>query len=184
MKNVRFAIILCAVLMIAAPAMALEVEVSGHYFVQSYNNSNENLDKDDATNDFGSMELMVKPVFKINDNITLTTQFTALQDHVWGDDANPKATVFPFPVGSGGTDQIDPTNNFDWKAAYMTIKSPIGGFIVGRYIDTPWGIGFGDSTGSHDTAGSNSRHKDRLMWVIPIGDFISGCGLSAQRRER
>ncbi len=174
MKKIRFMVAICAVLMIAAPAMALEIDVTGFYFVQTYNNSNENLDKDDATNDFGTMELMVKPVFKINDNITLTTQFTALQDHVWGDDANPKATVFPFPVGSGGTDQIDPANNFDWKAAYMTIKSPIGGFIVGRYIDTPWGTGFGDSTASHDTTGTNSLQKDRVMWVIPLGDFISG----------
>ena len=102
------------------------------------------------------MEFMVKPVFKINDNITLTTQFTALQDHVWGDDANPKDHEHSFPVSSGGEDSIDPANNFDWKAAYMTIKSPIGGFIVGRYIDTPWGIGFGDSTASHDTPGATA----------------------------
>jgi hypothetical protein len=170
MKNVRFIVAICAALMIAAPAMALEVEISGHYFVESYNNSNENLDKDDASNDFGSMELMVKPVFKINENITLTTQFTALEEHVWGDDANPKNTTFTWPLPNG-TAGIDPTNNFDWKAAYMTIKSPIGGFIVGRYIDTPWGLGLGDSTASH---GSNSQHKDRIMWVIPVGDFISG----------
>ena len=41
------------------------------------------------------MELMVKPVFKINDNITLTTQFTALQDHVWGETPMPKVTNSP-----------------------------------------------------------------------------------------
>ena len=75
MKKIRFMVAICAVLMIAAPAMALEVDVTGFYFVQTYNNSNENLDKDDATNDFGAMELMVKPVFKINDNITLTPYF-------------------------------------------------------------------------------------------------------------
>lgn len=174
MKRIRLLVALCAVSIIAAPAMALEVDVSGHYFVQTYNNSNESLSATDATNDFGTMELKVTPVFKVNDNVTITTQFTALQDHVWGDDANPKLTTFPFPVGTGGTEEIDPSNNFDWKAAYMTIKTPIGGFIVGRYIDTPWGLAFGDSTGSHDTAGSNSRHKDRIMWVIPTGDFISG----------
>ena len=84
MKKVSLLIALCAALMIAAPALALEVEISGHYFVETYNHSNENLDKDDATNDYGSMEFMAKPVFKINDNITLTTQFTALESHVWG----------------------------------------------------------------------------------------------------
>ena len=67
--------------------------------------------------------------------------------------------------------KIDNNENFDWKAAYMTIKTSIGGFIVGRYIDTPWGTGLGDSTASH---GSNNRHKDRIMWVVPVGDFISG----------
>ena len=89
MKNVRLIVAICAALMIAAPAMALEVEVSGHYFIEAFNNSNENLRPDDGTDDYGTMEFMLKPVFKINDNITLTTQFTALQDHVWGDDAIP-----------------------------------------------------------------------------------------------
>ena len=34
MKKIRFMVAICAALMIAAPAMALEVEVSGHYFVE------------------------------------------------------------------------------------------------------------------------------------------------------
>jgi hypothetical protein len=34
MKNVRLIVAICAALMIAAPAMALEVEVSGHYFIE------------------------------------------------------------------------------------------------------------------------------------------------------
>jgi hypothetical protein len=171
MKNVRLIVAICAALMIAAPAMALEVEVSGHYFIEAFNNSNENLRPDDGTDDYGTMEFMAKPVFKINDNITLTTQFTALQDHVWGDDTLAEYSTFPFPVADGGTPQVDNSSNFDWKAAYLTIKTPIGGFIVGRYIDTPWGTTIGDSTASH---GSNSLHKDRIMWVVPVGNFISG----------
>ena len=117
------------------------------------------------------MEFMAKPVFKINDNITLTTQFTALQDHVWGE---PTSEIYSQPPARGqpaSPPKWTITKDFDWKAAYMTIKTPIGGFIVGRYIDTPWGTGLGDSTASH---GSNSRHKDRVMWVVPVGDFISG----------
>ncbi len=77
MKNVRLMIALFAALMIAAPAMALEVEVSGHYFVEHFNHSNSTLNKDEATDDYSTMEFMAKPVFNINDNITLTTQFTA-----------------------------------------------------------------------------------------------------------
>ena len=65
MKKIRCMVAICAALMIAAPAMALELDVSGHYFVEAYNNSNETLSKDDASNDFGSMELMLKPVLKI-----------------------------------------------------------------------------------------------------------------------
>jgi hypothetical protein len=189
MKNIRFIVAICAALMIAAPAMALEVEVSGHYFVEGYNHSNEELKDTDATNDYLSMEFMAKPVFKVNDNITITTQFTALQDHVWGDNADSKAVNESLPISDSngnfittgerddngflvtGAPEVDSSNNIDWKAAYMTIKTPIGGFIVGRYIDTPWGLGLGDSTASH---GSNSLHKDRIMWVIPVGDFISG----------
>ncbi len=169
MKKIRFMVTICAALMIAAPAMALEVEVSGHYFVEHFNHSNPNLNKDEASDDYSTMEFMAKPVFKINDNITLTTQFTALQDHVWGTDASgpPSDEAANNPLAP----KMDNTENLDWKAAYMTIKTSIGGFIVGRYIDTPWGTGLGDSTASH---GSNSRHKDRVMWVVPTGDFISG----------
>jgi hypothetical protein len=194
MKNFRLIAAICAALLIAAPAMALEVEISGHYFLETFNHSNQLLNKtfidrndsanyelgvgyptkETSRNEYGSMELMIKPVFKINDNITLTTQFTALEDHVWGDDAKSKLNEDdPFAP------DIDDSNNIDWKAAYMTIKTSIGGFIIGRYIDTPWGgIGLGDSTASH---GSNDRHKDRIMWVVPTGDFISG--LVAQRNN-
>ncbi len=169
MKKIRFMVAICAALMIAAPAMALEVEVSGHYFVEHFNHSNPTLTKDETSDDYSTMEFMAKPVFKINDNITLTTQFTALQDHVWGTDASgpPSDEAVSNPLAL----KQDNVENFDWKAAYMTIKTSIGGFIVGRYIDTPWGTGLGDSTASH---GSNSRHKDRVMWVVPVGDFISG----------
>lgn len=178
MKKVSLLIALCAALMIAVPAMALEVEVSGHYFIEAFNNSNELLNKyfvdtDDgfttketSRNEYASMEFMAKPVFKINDNITLTTQFTALQDHTVGNDASAPSNVVD-PLAP----KMDNSENFDWKAAYLTIKTPIGGFILGRYIDTPWGTPLGDSTASH---GSNSRHKDRIMWVVPTGDFISG----------
>ena len=158
MKKFRLLVAVCAALMIAAPAMALEFEFSGHYFIEHFNHSNPNLDPNESSDDYSTMELMAKPVFKINDNITLTTQFTALQDHVWGDDA----------INSSLDDDYE---NFEWKAAYMTIKSPIGGFVIGRYIDTPWGLPLGDTTASH---GSNSFHKDRIMWIIPTGDWISG----------
>ena len=141
MKNFRLVVAICAALMIAAPAMALEVEVSGHYFVDTYNHSNQTLNKDEASNDYASMEFMAKPVFKVNDNITLTTQFTALQDHVWGTDASGQ-----YESDNPLAPKMDNTENLDWKAAYMTIKTPIGGFILGRYIDTPWGTGLGDVT--------------------------------------
>ncbi len=168
MKKIRFMVAICAALMIAAPAMALEVEVSGHYFIEYFNNSNPNFKDSDATDDYLTMEFMAKPVFKVNDNITLTTQFTALQDHVWGTNASgPDDEAASNPL----VPEMDNNENFDWKAAYLTIKTPIGGFIAGRYIDSAWGTGLGDTTASH---GSNNFHKDRLMYVVPVGDFISG----------
>jgi hypothetical protein len=184
MKKVSLLIALCAALMIAVPTMALEVEISGHYFVETFNNSNETLNDSDATNDYGRMEFMAKPVFKINDNITLTTQFTALQGHTWGQPEGNSVNYNDHTLTSDFENwdlypyRTDDPNNFEWKAAYMTIKTPIGGFVIGRYIDTPWGTGLGDSTASH---GKNNYAKDRFMWVLPVGDFISG--LVAQRND-
>lgn len=168
MKKVVWAVAMCCTLFLAAvPAMAVELEVSGHYFLEHYSHSNETLRKDDATNDYSSMELMVKPVLTINENITLTGQFTALEDHVWGTDASGQS--------DGGTvlaPKMDNKDNFDWKAAYMTVKTPIGGFVAGRFIDTPWGCtGLGDTTAAH---GNNDYHKDRIMYILPIGNTISG----------
>ena len=174
MRCIRLMIAACTILLLSTPALALDMEISGHYFVEHYNHSNETLSDSDASDDYTAMEFMAKPVFKINENITLTTQFTALQDHVWGTRANAPSDSDNILLPENDNDE-----NFDWKAAYMTIKTPIGGFIVGRFIDTPWGgIGLGDSTASH---GSNSRHKDRVMYILPIGNFISG--LVAQKNE-
>ncbi|PIE68219.1 MAG: hypothetical protein CSA23_00015 [Deltaproteobacteria bacterium] len=184
MKKVRLIVVICAMLMTAAPVVALEVEISGHYFVETFNNSNQTLSDTDATNDYGRMEFMAEPVFKINDNISLTTQFTALQGHVWGQpegnsvNYNDHTLTSDFEAWDIYPYRTDNPSNLEWKAAYMTLKTSIGGFIIGRYIDTPWGTGLGDNTLSH---GKNNYGKDRIMWVVPTGDFISG--LVLQRND-
>jgi hypothetical protein len=54
---------------------------------------------------------------------------------------------------------VDHDDNIDWDTAYATIKTKVGGFLVGRQWNSQWGcFGIGDSTGP----------VDRILYVLPI----------------
>jgi len=132
---------------LAAPALALDagsLSFSGEYRARGFSHSAINLDKDDATSSYYDMRLRVKTVYKVTDNISLTTRFDAL-DKVWGDDDEDGSDI----------------ENIDFDAAYMTIKTPIGGFVVGRYPTTKFGTGLADS----------ADNKDRIIYVLPIENW-------------
>ena len=133
--------------LLAAPALALDagnLSFSGEYRARGFSHSAINLDEDDATSAYYDMRLRVKTVYKVTDNISLTTRFDAL-DKVWGDDDEDGSDI----------------ENIDFDAAYLTIKTPVGGFLVGRYPTTKFGTGLADS----------SDNKDRIIYVLPIENW-------------
>jgi hypothetical protein len=77
------------------------------------------------------MSFRLQTVFKASDILSVTARFDALDDHVWG-----KAET---AVDSGGA------GNVDFHRAYMTIKAPVGKFIIGRAGTGYWGTTFVDS---------------------------------------
>jgi hypothetical protein len=96
------------------------------------------------------MELDMYLKFKFSDNVSLITSFTALERR-WGDNLDEDSAL------SGSKSVIGDPSNFAWREAFMIVKTKIGGFVIGRMPDGPWGTDFGDTTDS----------ADRFNWVLP-----------------
>jgi hypothetical protein len=148
----KFALIglaLCVAFVMAAPAMALDVDFSGFYRVRGfcvhdyetfgYNDiwGNEHAD------DHFDMLLDVNIVFKVHPKLKLVTNFTAL-DKIWG----------TMDVGPG---MKEDTRNIDWNQAYMEFVTSLGMFRVGRM-----------SGGQYQHAFLNTgTDVDRIMYILP-----------------
>ncbi len=142
--------------LIAAPAMAFETVFKGFYEAWGVSHKTQNLTPDkpgtdpSATNSYFEQKLDTNVIFKITDNTTLVTRFKALQER-WGTNE----------YDALGTSAYSSGKNFNWEEAFMVIKTKIGGFVIGRMPDGPWGTDFHDTT---DPA-------DRFNWVVPIDNW-------------
>lgn len=160
---------LCLVLV--APAMALDLDFSGEYRTRGYYIDKADMGQingNEIDKSYMDMRFRLQTIFKVNENISVTTRFDALDNKVWGD-------KFPAYKSSNalwnGTSTApaytydntpDSQANVDFDRAYATIKTPIGGFLFGRMKDSSWGTSFGDSEGD----------GDRLVYVVPIKNWI------------
>jgi len=142
-KFTSMAIAFIIAIMFTAPAMAIQADFSGYYRLRGWNFKYvEMRDAKDkaASESYMRMRLRVQPKFTVSENLSLTTRFDAFDNAVFGD-----------YVDKNGV-------NVDFERAYITAKTPIGGFLVGRMSGGAWGTIFGDL---EDDA-------DRLIYVVPI----------------
>ena len=179
-KIIITAIAVSFVFILAMPAMALEFELDGHYYVEGVYNEHPDL-RDNHQNDYLAMELRLKPKFKFSDNLKLITRFDALGRR-WGSDDNSNsssttvAIYAPHPLGPPNLpvivgyktvtsvdddDEFKDDANIDWDWAYLQLKTSIGMFLVGRKNGGTWGTSFSDSASS----------EDRLTWIVPINNL-------------
>ncbi|MCP4623555.1 MAG: hypothetical protein GY850_08495, partial [bacterium] len=133
-------------LVFVAPATASEADVkfSGEYCVAGASNSSPILYEDDATDSFMSMRLIVDTDFILSDDLKLSTEFTAL-DKIWENE------VRDFNTDTAG-------ENIQFNRAFMTIKTDIGLFRIGRQVGGAWGTSFAD----------DDADADRLEYIVPI----------------
>jgi len=132
----------CLAFALAAPAMAVDADFSGSYYVRGSYVSHWNLDDKSASNAYMDMRFRLQTVFKVNDILSVTTRFDALDDKVWGD-----------------SDEYG--EDIDFDRAYMTIKAPIGTFAIGRMKAKVWGTSFLDS----------ETEADRIKYVKKIDNL-------------
>ena len=155
----RLLIGLLAVGLIAAfsmPALALDVKVTGEYFVAGYWESNRALaNQDETAQRYYAQRLRVDPVFQIADGLRLVTRFEALE-RVWGQD----------PIGStitaSNARNTAEEQNISWRRAYLSARILGGTLDVGYMAGGPFGTEFLDY--ENDVA--------RIKYTYVKGPFI------------
>ena len=144
-KFTIMALALCLTVVMAAPVMAADVNFTGDYTVRGFYTSHLDLRDTSASNAYMNMCFSLQTVFKASDILSVTTRFDALEDHVWGttDDSS----------GEEG--------NINFNRVYMTIKAPVGKFVIGRMLGGPLGNEFVDF----------EYEADRIKFIKKIDAF-------------
>lgn len=172
MKKYWISAALVTVMMLTAPAWAIQADFTGEYRAEgTYNEHLSLMDDDDTSSDaYMGMRLRLKSLFTISDNVSLTARITGLHKR-WGDDPDNSATSDSESLsGTASADYplirttttVDNEENIllDW--AYMTVKTGLGGFLVGRQKGNVWGLDFAETEGP----------RDRVTYVLPIQNTI------------
>jgi hypothetical protein len=106
-----------------------------------------------------NMRFRLQTVFKVSDILSVTTRLDALDNKVWGDTDN-----------ASGANKIlndsDDYTDIDFDRAYMTIKSGIGTFNLGRMAASAWGTSFLDSVTEKDRIKWNKTFDNLTLWLI------------------
>ncbi len=171
MKRFTFvAVTLCLAFMMAVPAMAVEVDISGTYRARGIAVQDQTMRSNTGSTDASmDMRLRVQTVFKVSDDLKVTVRFDAL-DKQWGTSDSVSATTTNATVtavgGVGHTHTATTAqtfgNNIDFDRAYMTFNTGIGKFDIGRMAGGTWA---GDV---FDTA----YDSDRIKFTTKLGDLI------------
>jgi hypothetical protein len=124
-------------------AHAVDVKVSGEYYVAGMYLNKTSLSADAQTNPstaFYYQRLRVRTDFVVSQGLTLITRFDALE-RVWGGQRSAPGTT----LATGSAETLAEKQNiaFDW--AYIDYVSPIGTFDIGMMNDGETGTIFGNS---------------------------------------
>lgn len=155
---------LSLVLAFAMPAAAVDVKVSGEFYVAGYYDDNGDLmDEEAGTNGSSSawynQRLRLQTEFKINPAVTLVTRFDAMEGY-WD------APEGPTEYAAGRDD-----DNIDFDRAYLVINSKYGKFEIGHKAGGAWGTWFADT----------ETDVPRMQWTKMISGWIVGAILEKAR---
>jgi len=144
MKKVWLVLLSLGLIMaFSASAFAVDVKVSGEYYVAGLYLDKTSLAKDAETTPstaFYYQRLRVRTDFVVSPGLTFITRFDALE-RVWGGQRSTPGTSSA--ADSAGTRAENENIAFDW--AYIDYQSPIGIFDVGLMEDGRTGTVFGNS---------------------------------------
>ena len=118
-KFMILALALVATFMFVVPAMAVDVDFSGHYRLRGFYEDQVELDEDAGEADARfDHRFRIRPVFTITDNIKLTTRFDGHDNRTWGTTTGPTDEDF-------GLERLYADINFD------TVSLRVGRMFAG-----------------------------------------------------
>jgi len=145
-KFTVIALALVAAFMFVVPAMAVDVDFSGHYRVRGFFSDNMELNDDNGESDAAfDHRFRIQPVFKINDNLKLTVRFDGQDNRVWGDDSNIVKATRSSDAGPGADSE-----DIGLERVYADITFDMVSLRIGRMAAGFCGIKYCDSEGDAD----------------------------------
>ncbi|MCX5834562.1 MAG: hypothetical protein NTV99_08660, partial [Deltaproteobacteria bacterium] len=181
--------VLGIVVALSAPASAVDVKISGQYYVVGAFESNPSLRTEDGRNQLTTQSgrassaawvaqrLRLQPEFKIAEGLTLTTRFDALEKK-WGDVSWGQNGIYTYdntnrPVDRTAANLTNPLTtganirtqeNIEWERAYVDFNTAIGRFLVGYFNTIYYGTDFLNSSWS----------RPGVEYMYPMGPWSFG----------
>jgi len=131
-------------MLIASPALALDLDVSGSLQFEGVYNEKATLQKSDRPDSYREMRLRVLTEAQVTDKIKLITRFDALDKVLSSRDS--------------AFDNNEDDDNIDFDRAYAEIITPVGLLSIGRMQGVVWGTSWSD----------DETDTDRIKFVTPI----------------
>lgn len=141
-------LVMALALVVALPAMAVDVHFTGSYRLQGFMEKDYALAREpgSSTDSYLDMRFRLETTFQITDRLSLVTRFDALDDKKWGRDSKN--------TGDDG-------HNIDWQRTFMRLETNFGHFEAGRREGGMWGTSFADT----------ETDRDSIYYMLPIGNF-------------
>jgi hypothetical protein len=156
MKKIFMILMVAALaLALASPAMALKLTTKGYMDVTGIFLSGNVVDrgttsdlKNDSSNAWYQMELVIDPVLHINDKVRIHGRVTIMERNWVGGES----------IGNSGLDHRG-ANDFWWEHIYLSFPLTGGTMYVGRMGGGKWGYVFNDT----------DDNRDRIKYIRKFG---------------
>lgn len=146
-KSFVVALAVCLAVLMAVPAMATDVSMSGAYRIEGWTVGSATARDTDATDSYMDMRFRLNTVFKVDDTLDFTARFDALDGFKFGGHTE----------AGHPTVASDPDDGTNWDRAFITYRTELGTFVLGRQTGGAWGNQIFDYEGD----------SDRIKWVSP-----------------
>ncbi|MDD5724289.1 MAG: hypothetical protein PHY29_11215 [Syntrophales bacterium] len=149
---------LSLVLAFAMPAAAVDVSVSGTYYIAGYYDDNGDLmtepsGAEGSSSAWYNQRLRVETTFAVSPALMLITRFDAMEGF-WNGESGPTSP------GAANTDD----SNIDFDRVYVQADTEYGRFTVGYQAGSVWATSFADAVSD----------VPRIKWQAKLGEWLVG----------
>lgn len=135
---------------------------------------------------YNQMRMRLKPLFKVNDYLSIHTEFDFLDNVLFGSSVNenlqilsPVVGTLTLPSGAGTIGEVGgaagENGSVHIRRAWMDVLTPIGKFRLGRQ-PSHWGLGIFQNDGD-ERQGDFGDSQDRVMYLTQL-PFKDGSALT------